>query len=85
MAQTAQALADLTEISSQIESAVAFDREGTVLASTVDDERARTTRASAALELLGRPSSGARTARSSASSTSLSRTAACSSSGTANA
>ncbi len=51
MAQTAQALADLTEISSQIESAVAFDREGTVLASTVDDERARTL-ASAALELL---------------------------------
>jgi predicted regulator of Ras-like GTPase activity (Roadblock/LC7/MglB family) len=50
MAQTAQALADLTEISSQIESAVAFDREGTVLASTVDDERARTL-ASAALDL----------------------------------
>jgi predicted regulator of Ras-like GTPase activity (Roadblock/LC7/MglB family) len=48
---TAQALADLTEISSQIESAVAFDREGAVLASTVEDERARTL-ASAALELL---------------------------------
>ena len=31
---TAQALADLTEISSQIQSAVVFDREGTVLAST---------------------------------------------------
>src|SRR4029453_10158977 len=37
---TAQALADLTEISSQIVTAVVFDREGTVVASTVDDERA---------------------------------------------
>jgi len=51
MAQTAQALADLTEISSQIESAVAFDREGTVVASTVDDERAGRL-ATTALELL---------------------------------
>jgi predicted regulator of Ras-like GTPase activity (Roadblock/LC7/MglB family) len=51
MAQTVQALADLTEISSQIESAVAFDGEGTVLASTVDDERAHKL-ASTALELL---------------------------------
>jgi predicted regulator of Ras-like GTPase activity (Roadblock/LC7/MglB family) len=51
MAQTAQALADLTEISSQIESAVAFDREGTVVASTVDDDRAGRL-ASTALELL---------------------------------
>src|ERR1700675_4549753 len=51
MSQTAQALADLTEISSQIESAVAFDREGTVVASTVDDERAGRL-ASTALELL---------------------------------
>lgn len=51
MAQTAQALADLTEISSQIESAVAFDREGTVVASTLDDERAGRL-ASTALELL---------------------------------
>lgn len=49
--QTAQALADLTEISSQIESAVAFDREGTVLASTVDDDLAGRL-ASTALELL---------------------------------
>ena len=49
--QTAQALADLTEISSQIQSAVAFDREGTVVASTVDDERAGRL-ASIALELL---------------------------------
>jgi predicted regulator of Ras-like GTPase activity (Roadblock/LC7/MglB family) len=51
MAQTARALADLTEISSQIESAVVFDREGTVLASTVDDERAGRL-ASTALDLL---------------------------------
>ncbi len=49
--QTAQALADLTEISSQIESAVAFDRDGTVLASTVDDDRAGRL-ASTALDLL---------------------------------
>jgi predicted regulator of Ras-like GTPase activity (Roadblock/LC7/MglB family) len=48
---TAQALADLTEISSQIESAVVFDREGTVLASTVDDDRAGRL-ASTALDLL---------------------------------
>jgi len=51
VAQTAQALADLTEISSQIQSAVAFDREGTVVASTVDDEQAGRL-ASTALELL---------------------------------
>jgi predicted regulator of Ras-like GTPase activity (Roadblock/LC7/MglB family) len=36
----AQALADLTEISRQVEAAVVFDREGTVLGSTADDERA---------------------------------------------
>jgi predicted regulator of Ras-like GTPase activity (Roadblock/LC7/MglB family) len=48
---TAQALADLTEISSQIVSAVVFDREGTVVASTVDDDRAGRL-ASTALELL---------------------------------
>jgi len=40
MAETAQPLADLTEISAQIQAAVVFDREGTVLAATVDDERA---------------------------------------------
>jgi predicted regulator of Ras-like GTPase activity (Roadblock/LC7/MglB family) len=40
MAQTADALAHLTEISSQIEAAVVLDREGTVVAATVDDERA---------------------------------------------
>jgi predicted regulator of Ras-like GTPase activity (Roadblock/LC7/MglB family) len=40
MAETAQALADLTEISTQIEAAVVFDQEGTVVGATVDDERA---------------------------------------------
>jgi predicted regulator of Ras-like GTPase activity (Roadblock/LC7/MglB family) len=49
--ETAQALADLTEISTQIETAVVFDREGTVLAATVDDERAGRL-ATTALELL---------------------------------
>jgi predicted regulator of Ras-like GTPase activity (Roadblock/LC7/MglB family) len=48
---TAQALADLTEISTQIETAVVFDREGTVVASTVDDEKAGRL-AGSALELL---------------------------------
>ncbi|MGB2875773.1 MAG: roadblock/LC7 domain-containing protein [Gaiellaceae bacterium] len=48
---TAQALADLTEISTQIEAAVVFDRDGTVLASTLDDERAGRL-AGSALELL---------------------------------
>src|SRR3954470_19583656 len=47
----AQALADLTEISTQVEAAVVFDREGTVLGSTVDDERAGRL-ASSALELV---------------------------------
>ena len=51
MAPTAQALADLTEISTQIETAVVFDREGTVLESNVDDERAGRL-AGTALELL---------------------------------
>src|SRR5215211_2712568 len=40
MAQTAEALAHLTEISTQIEAAVVLEREGTVLGSTVDDDRA---------------------------------------------
>jgi predicted regulator of Ras-like GTPase activity (Roadblock/LC7/MglB family) len=40
VAATPQALADLTEISTQIEAAVVFDREGTVVAATVDDEKA---------------------------------------------
>jgi predicted regulator of Ras-like GTPase activity (Roadblock/LC7/MglB family) len=48
---TAEALKDLTEISSQIEAAVVLDREGTVLASTLDDERAGRL-AGSALELL---------------------------------
>jgi hypothetical protein len=50
VAETARALADLTEISTQIEAAVVFDREGTVLGGTVDDERAGRL-ASAAAEL----------------------------------
>ena len=50
MAEAARALADLTEISAQIQAAVVFDREGTVLASTLDDERAGRF-AGAALEL----------------------------------
>ena len=40
MADSVQALADLTEISTQIEAAVVFDHEGTVVGATVDDERA---------------------------------------------
>ena len=40
MAPPADALAHLTEISTQIRFAVVFDREGTVLGSTVDDDRA---------------------------------------------
>lgn len=40
MAQAADALSHLTEISTQIQAAVVFDREGTVLGSIVDDERA---------------------------------------------
>jgi predicted regulator of Ras-like GTPase activity (Roadblock/LC7/MglB family) len=50
MAATSKALSDLTEISTQIEAAVVLDREGTVLAATVDDERAGRL-AGAALEL----------------------------------
>jgi hypothetical protein len=38
--QAADALAQLTEISTQIEAAVVLDREGKVQAATVDDERA---------------------------------------------
>jgi predicted regulator of Ras-like GTPase activity (Roadblock/LC7/MglB family) len=48
---TAEALKDLTEISTQIEAAVVLDREGTVVASTLDDERAGRL-AGSALELL---------------------------------
>jgi predicted regulator of Ras-like GTPase activity (Roadblock/LC7/MglB family) len=48
--EAADALAHLTEISSQIEAAVVLDREGTVVASTIDDDRAGRM-AAAALEL----------------------------------
>jgi predicted regulator of Ras-like GTPase activity (Roadblock/LC7/MglB family) len=40
MPPAASALDDLTEISAQILAAVVFDADGTVLASTTDDERA---------------------------------------------
>jgi hypothetical protein len=50
VAPPADALAHLTEISTQIQAAVVFDREGTVLGSIVDDERAGTL-AGKALEL----------------------------------
>jgi predicted regulator of Ras-like GTPase activity (Roadblock/LC7/MglB family) len=50
VAETARALTELTEISTQIETAVVLDREGTVLAATVDDDRAGRL-AGAALEL----------------------------------
>ena len=59
----AQALADLTEISSQIEAAVLFDEEGGVLGSTLTDEQAAQALARSAAELLegaaGLRSSGA--------------------------
>ena len=48
----ALALADLTEISSQIEAAVLFDEAGAVLGSTLADERAAQALARAAAELL---------------------------------
>jgi predicted regulator of Ras-like GTPase activity (Roadblock/LC7/MglB family) len=48
----AQALADLTEISSQIEAAVLFDESGSVLASTLADEARAAELARAAAELL---------------------------------
>ena len=48
----AQALADLTEISSQIEAAVLFDAAGAVQGSTLADERAATTLAGSAAALL---------------------------------
>jgi predicted regulator of Ras-like GTPase activity (Roadblock/LC7/MglB family) len=51
MAQTPEALRELTEISTQIEAAVVLDREGVVVASTLDDERAGRL-AGSALELL---------------------------------
>jgi predicted regulator of Ras-like GTPase activity (Roadblock/LC7/MglB family) len=47
-----QALADLTEISSQIEAAVVFDEQGTVVGSTLDDANRAGELANAAKELL---------------------------------
>jgi predicted regulator of Ras-like GTPase activity (Roadblock/LC7/MglB family) len=51
----AEALADLTEVSTQIRAAVLAEREGDVLASTLSDERANEVAAAAraALEALG--------------------------------
>lgn len=51
-----QALADLTEISSQVEAAVLFDESGAVTASTLGDEAAQAL-ARAAAELLDRAGS----------------------------
>ena len=48
----AQALADLTEISSQIEAAVLFDEAGGVIGSTLADESAAQALARSAAELL---------------------------------
>ncbi len=48
----ARALADLREISAQIEAAVIFDDDGSAIASTVDDEERAARIARAAWELL---------------------------------
>jgi predicted regulator of Ras-like GTPase activity (Roadblock/LC7/MglB family) len=48
----AQALADLTEISSQIEAAVLFDEQGTVVGSTLSDADAAASFARSAGQLL---------------------------------
>jgi predicted regulator of Ras-like GTPase activity (Roadblock/LC7/MglB family) len=50
----AQALADLTEISSQIEAAVLFDASGAVLGSTLEDAEVAQALAGAATALLER-------------------------------
>jgi predicted regulator of Ras-like GTPase activity (Roadblock/LC7/MglB family) len=50
----AQALADLTEISSQIEAAVLFDEQGSVQGATLADEGAAAELARAAADLLER-------------------------------
>jgi predicted regulator of Ras-like GTPase activity (Roadblock/LC7/MglB family) len=47
MTEPSTALAELTEISSQIESAVLFDADGKVVAATIPDERAAQVAASA--------------------------------------
>src|SRR2546430_7157160 len=52
----AQALADLTEISSQVEAAVLFDESGEVAASTLPGDEGAAALASAAGELLARAS-----------------------------
>ena len=52
----AQALADLTEISSQVEAAVLFDESGEVAASTLSGDEGAAALASAAGELLARAS-----------------------------
>ena len=49
----ASALADLTEISSQVEAAVVLDDAGAVVASTLDDADRSARLAQAALDLLG--------------------------------
>jgi predicted regulator of Ras-like GTPase activity (Roadblock/LC7/MglB family) len=49
----ASALADLTEISSQVESAVLLDDDGAVIASTLDDHDRSARLARVALDLLG--------------------------------
>jgi predicted regulator of Ras-like GTPase activity (Roadblock/LC7/MglB family) len=53
----AQALADLTEISSQIEAAVLFDEGGEVAASTLADTHAATALARSAAALVSRAAS----------------------------
>jgi predicted regulator of Ras-like GTPase activity (Roadblock/LC7/MglB family) len=55
----ARALTELTEISSQIEAAVLFDKDGTVLASTLADEAAAGLFAEAARSLLEQAASSA--------------------------
>ena len=49
----ANALADLTEISSQVETAVVLDDAGAVVASTIDDAERSARLARAAVDLLG--------------------------------
>jgi predicted regulator of Ras-like GTPase activity (Roadblock/LC7/MglB family) len=60
MTEASAALAELTEISSQIESAVLFDADGKVVAATIPDERAAqvATSAKALLEQAGQIGGG---------------------------
>jgi len=62
LVDAAQALADLTEISSQIEAAVLFDEGGAVLGSTLTEESAASALAGAAGRLLDGASAQAREA-----------------------